>query len=221
MALVTAADLTASLGIDATNPAAPGLAAAADAAVKRYLGWNPEVTTYTDYLDPNGGADLSLISAPPGCPVSITGVWEDSGREFPPETELVSGEDYIQIQGPAIYLPTLRRINRNWPHTLRRAVDRLAGTVYSNVGVVKVTYTVDTSGVLAVARAAALAEAGGLFNLQAVGKGLGTVTSTSVDGLSITLDKSRSSGRRQNSADGFVSPFVAGMLDPFRRLTVV
>lgn len=221
MALVTGSDLSTALGLPADRSfAATAPAAAADAAVKAYLGWDPEVSAYTDYLNPAGGADLLLLSAPPGCPVTVTGVWEDHARAFGGDTLLVSGEDYVQEYDGAFRTWRLRRIGRNWPYEVRRAPGRLAHTLHPEVGVVKVTYTVEVTRPLAVARTAALMEGMAVYNLQAVGLGLGVVRSDGMDGASVTVDGGRASGRKANSADGFVSPFPAGQLDPFRRTGV-
>ena len=221
MALLTGPDLAAELGLANTScRTADVIAAAASAAVRSYLGYDPEVTSYTDYLNPAGQATLLLMSAPPGCAVTVTSVWEDSAREFDSDTLLVAGEDFVQEYDGAFKSWRLRRIGRNWPYEVRRVPGRLAHTLYTEVGVVKATYTIDNTDLLATAEAAALAEGMARYNLQSAGMGLGVVRSDSMDGASVTVDSGRQSGRKANSADGFVSPFAAGMLDPYRRLVV-
>lgn len=221
MALVTGAELTAALGLDPSQSAAATLvAAASSAAVRAYLGFSPETTTYTDYLSPNGGADLTLTSAPPGCPVTVTTVHEDTERVFGSDTLLVAGTDYQQIYHGAFKSWALRRIGRNWWLDVRRQVNRLAGTIYPSIGTVKAVYAVDTADVLAAAKEAALGEAMARWNLRDGGMGVGLVTSDSMDGASVSVSVNRANGRKTNSADGFVSPYVSGMIDSWRRIVV-
>ena len=223
MALVTLANLKARLGIASGDTSRDtdleGIIAAAEGMTRKYLGWNPEITgTQTAFLNPNAAETLTLRT-PPNCPVTVTAVYQDENREFTAETLLTVDEDYIQERPGS---STLIRLNRNWPYSARRMPNRLAGVFLPVIGTVKVTYTLDTTDALAVAKRACLMECMAQASLTYDGKGVGVVTTDSMDGASVTVNTNTkgSGGRKQNSADGFASPLVAGMLDAFRTVPV-
>lgn len=223
MALVTLANLKARLGIASGDTSRDtdldGIIAAAEGLVRKYIGWNPEISgTQTAYLNPNAAETLSLRT-PPNCPVTVLTVHEDGDRDFDADSLLTVNEDYAQERAGS---PTLIRLNKNWRYTQRRMTNRLAAVLLPEVGTVKVTFTLDTTDALAVAKRACLMECMAQASLTYDGKGIGVVTSDSMDGASVTINTSvkGNSGRKQNSADGFVSPAVAGMLDPFRLIAI-
>lgn len=223
MALVTLANLKARLGIASGDTSRDtdleGIIAASEGMVRKYLQWNPELTgTQTAYLNPLSAETLAL-RVPPNCPVTVLTVNEDDNRDFDAESLLTADEDYIQERTGS---PVLIRLKRNWSFSARRMPSRLAAVLLPEIATVKVTYTLDTTDALAVAKRACLyecmAQAGATYD----GKGIGVVTTDSMDGASVTVNTNTksSSGRKANSADGFASPLVAGMLDPFRTVPV-
>ncbi len=223
MALVTLANLKARLGIASGDTSRDtdleGIIAAAEGMVRKYLDWNPEVTgTQTAYLNPNG-AETVVIRVPPDCPLTILTVHEDEHRVFGADTLLTVNEDYIQERPGS---PVLIRLNRNWPFSVRRMPNRLAAVLLADIGTIKVTYTMDTADALAVSKRACLYECMAQAGVTYDGKGVGVVTTDSMDGASVTVNTNTkgSGGRKQNSADGFASPLVAGMLDAFRTVPV-
>src|SRR3712207_6297795 len=82
----------------------------ADAAVKRWLKRNPELTSYTEYYSGTGTQDLRLKQYPV---TSITGVWVDAGGYhgqkvggFGAGTQLTQGDNFILLASSGI----LRRV---------------------------------------------------------------------------------------------------------------
>lgn len=217
MALLTVASLKSELGITDNDDDADltAIVAGAAAAVKAYLGYDPETVSITETLNPSGDTLLTLRSAPPHCPVTVTSVWEDTGR--PPvwdaTTLLVAGDDYTQERPGG---SALVRLGRHWPFDAVRGLDRLAATVRPDVGAVRVAYTLDTSLPLAAARRAALLEAMVSWNVTNGGFGLGAVTGESVDGLSTTVNTGLLPQRKD--AGGLMSPAAAALLGPFRKI---
>lgn len=216
MALVTAADLATQLSVTEAGGNLTRLAASASASIKAYLGWDPEINSYTEYLDGTGGTLLTL-DAPP-VPITVTAVYEDRERAFAAASLLTVETDYVQRKNGTDGLAVVVRVGTVWPYTVRGAVGRLAGTVQHLPGVVKITYTTDNSAALAVAQDAARIEGAAKFNLEVSGAGLGIVTSDSMDGASVSVQGRQRAGARPNSRDGFVSPYVAAMLDPFAKI---
>jgi hypothetical protein len=228
MALVTRAALKARLGIASGDTSKDddldGIIAAASGLVRSYLGYDPETTgTQTEYLAPLGAEMLTLRKTPPRAGVTLTAVWEATTSDppvFDNDNLLTSGTDYTQERpgGNGII-----RLNRNWLYCPRKMPNRLASVNLPYVGTVKVTYTMDLTDHLAVAKRAALMECMTQARLTYKGGGMGLVTSDGMDGASVSINTSvkGNSGRKANSADGFVSPVVAGMLDAFRLIAFV
>jgi hypothetical protein len=219
MALITLAVLKAKIGIaDATTTYDTELSAIIDAAtyqIQAYLGYDPEATSYTEYLDGTGGKEV-VLDCPP-VPVSVTAVYEDRERDFGSDTLLTAEEDYVQRKNGSVGLGVIVRLNTVWPFYARREVDRLASTVQSAEGVIKVAYTATNTLVLAVAKRAAQLECQAAWSAAGAG-GLGVVTGAGMDGASVTISQTQKAQRRADSADGFVSPLVAGMLSPFAKI---
>lgn len=216
MALLTLAALKAALSVTGTARDAELAALIADATaqIKAYLGYDPEQTSYTEFADGTGGADLAL-AAPP-LPVTITGVWEDRDRAFGSDTALTAGTHYLQRTLGGAGLGELERLNAVWPFVVRREAGRLSGSPRPAAGTVKVTYTAATAGVLAVASVCCLWECKAGSNAGATGVGL--VTSDAMDGGAVSVNPAGRPRPRPDSADGFVSPLVAPKLAPFARI---
>jgi len=217
MALLTPAELKAELNLTSNDRDArlTRIAAAASAAVKDYLGWSPETTSYTEDLNPNGGAVLS-VTARPHCPVTVTSVYESlaTPRVYDSSTLLTAGEDYAQERSGS---SALIRLNANWPSVGRREADRLAGTLHPNTAAVRVVYTIDATNALLAAQEAALLEALFRWNLNA-GQGIGVFTAEAVDGLSETLNTSVLPQRKDGG--GLMSAAAAEMLKHYRKLPI-
>lgn len=224
MALVTLSQLKAKLGITVTtyDDDLTAVIAGASALVRSYLGYDPEATgTQTEYLSPLGGELLTLRKVPPRAPVTLAAVYEDYDTPpvFDADTLLTSGTDYAQQTAGS---NAIVRLNRNWHYDVRRMPDRLGRVFLPDTGTVKVTYTFDLTDHLAVAKRAALVECMAEYNATYAGAGVGLVTSDSMDGASVTINtNAKTTGRKQNSADGFTSPLVAGWLDPFRATGII
>lgn len=227
MALVTLSALKARLGIASGDTSRDtdleGIIAAAEGMTRKYLGYDPETTgTQTEYLAPIGAEMLTLRKTPPRAGITLTAVWEATKTPavFDDGNLLTAGTDYTQERpgGNGII-----RLNRNWLYDARRMPSRLAAVFLPETGTVKVTYTMDLTDHLAVAKRAALMECMTQARLTYKGGGMGLVTSDGMDGASVSINTSvkGNSGRKANSADGFVSPVVAGMLDPFRLIAFV
>jgi hypothetical protein len=218
MALVTASQLALQLGVSEANGNLTRIAAAVSSAVVAYLGWNPETSSYTEYLDGTGGNLLTLDSPP--VPIAVTAVYEDRDKVFGSDTLLTADDDYSQRKNGTDGLGVLVRLGTTWPYAVRGAVGRLAGTVQHEQGCVKCTYTTTNTDALAAAQQAARIEGAALYNLEVSGAGLGIVTSDSMDGASVSVQGRVRPGQRPNSRDGFVSPYVAGMLDVWAKIRV-
>ncbi len=222
MAILTLQSLKKRLGVTDNDDDADlsDIVAASIALVEAYLGYDPETTAYSDRCAPTGERDLLLPSAPPNCPVTVTTVNVDTAH--PPtwaaETLLVADEDYRQERAGGA---NLVRLNGHWPADWMRGPDRLAATLRSDVGSVRVVYVIDNTNVLAAAKRAALVEALAQYNLVNGGQGIGFVTGETVDGLSETINTSAfQAGRKPNSGNPFVSPAAATWLAPFRKLPI-
>lgn len=220
MALLTVPSLKKRLGITENDDDADlsDIVAGAVAAVKAFLGYDPETTSVVENLNPTGDTLLTLRSAPPFCPVTITSLWEDTSR--PPTwdstTLLEAGIDYAQERpgGSAVV-----RLGRHWPCDWGRAVDRLGPGVRADIGAVRVAYTLDTSLPVAAAKRAAMLEALAQWSVVNGGYGLGAVTGESVDGLSETVNTGLLPQRKD--AMGLMSPVAAAVLGPFRKIGAV
>lgn len=235
MALVTVAQLKRRLGITGTTCDADlaDTIASAVGAVASYLSWDDDLfddvadTTdvsavpVTEFISPLGAELVTLRKAPPRVPVTLTAVWESTGLPpvFDADTLLTAGTDYAQEKegGSAIV-----RLNRNWYYSARRMPNRLGAVFLPSTGTVKVTYTLNATRAKAVISSAALFQAMAEWQASYAGMGIGLVTSDSMDGASVSIntDVRGNSGRKANSADGFTSPLVAGMLDPFRLVSI-
>lgn len=223
MAIVTRSQIKAKLGIaDATttyDDEIDAIISTTTYQIQKYLGYDPEDTTFTtgrtEYLDGTGGKEI-VLDCPP-VPVSVSAVYEDWERAFGSDTLLTAGDDYIQRKNGADGLGVLVRLPTVWPFQGRREVDRLAATAQSAEGVIKVTYTATVAGALAVAKRAAQLECTAAWN-AAGSFGLGVVTGDNMDGAGVTVSQVQKAQRRADSADGFVSPLVAGMLSPFAKI---
>ena len=219
MALVTRSQIKAKLGIaDATttyDDEIDAIISSATYQIQQYLGYDSEATSYTEYLDGTGGKEV-VLDCPP-LPVSVTAVYEDWERAFGSDTLLTAESDYIQRKNGSVGLGVLVRLPTVWPFQARREVDRLASTVQSAEGVIKVTYTATNTAVLAAAKRAAQLECTAAWNASG-SFGLGVVTGDNMDGAGVTVSQVQKAQRRADSADGFVSPLVAPMLSPFAKI---
>lgn len=217
MALLTVPQLKKRLGLTENDDDADlaDIVAGATAAVKAFLGYDPEGTSFDVELNPNGGSLLTLPDAPPSCTVTVTSVYESYGRPpvYDSTTLLTVNLDYRQEREGG---SALIRVNANWPAEWRREADRLAGNISQRGGAVRVVYTVSNSLALAAAKRAAMLEALSQWNVTNGGFGLGAVTGESVDGLSETVNTSLLPQRKD--AAGLMSPVAAAVLGPFRKV---
>jgi hypothetical protein len=191
---------------------------AAAGMVVNYLGFDPSLSTITEYLDGYGSRDISLQRWPV---TSITSVHEQregySGQSpdpFPADTLLVQGEDYTWNRSEGGRNGVLTRLRRFWPYAWTRDVLRIAFSTGPLRGCIKVVYVVDNSGVLAAAQQAAYMEA--TVQYRGMTSGMGTFLSNSVDGMSATV----TALQRTNSNDPrdvFASPYAAGPLRLYRK----
>lgn len=216
MPLVTASSLALQLGVPESNGDLTAVAAAVNSKIKAYLGWDVEVSSYTEYLDGTGAAELVLDSPP--VPVSVTTVHEDRNRVFGSDTLLTAGTNYVQRKNGTVGLGVLVRIGAVWPWMSRPSVGRLAAVLAPNQGVVKVVYTTTNTDALAVATMAARMEGKALYDAYTAGGGIGVVTNDGMDGASIGITLRDRPGKRPNSRDNFVSPLVADMLTPWAKI---
>lgn len=218
MPLLTIQSLKKRLGLSDTDDDSDlsDIVAESIAVVNAYLGYDPTGVGVTVALNPNGGRILTIPQVGPNAVATITSVHEDYGTPptFDATTLLTAGTDYRQEREGG---SALVRLNANWPAQVRREEDRLAGTIGPGCGWVQVVYTVSNAAVLAVAKRAALAEALAQWNFTNGGMGLGLVTTDSMDGASVTIN-TNAVQRKQTSGSPFLSPAVAAMLDPFRKL---
>lgn len=216
MALLTLAALKKRLSITDTDDDADlsGVVAASIAAVESFLGYDPEVVAVTEYCNPNAGDVILLRNAPPGSPVTITSLWEDWSNPptFDSTTLLTADTDYQQERTGSA---AIRRLNRNWPVQVRREYDRLGRMLSPTTGTVKVTYTLDTANVLAVAKRAALMEAMAQWNYTTGGMGIGLVTSDSMDGASLSINTNVIQSKDTSTL--FLSPAPPVLLKSFRK----
>ena len=238
MALVTLSELKSALGIASGDTSRDTRLTAIIAGVAgpicSYLGWDDDLfddvvdtadvsaVAVTEYLAPLGAEVLTLRKVPPRCPVTLTAVWEATKTPavFDNDNLLTAGTDYTQERPGGI---GIIRLNRNWLYDARRMPNRLAAVFLPETGTVKVTYTLKATKAKATISNAALMECMAQASLTYDGKGIGLVTTDSMDGASVTINTSAkgNSGRKANSADGFASPAVAGMLDSFRMIAFV
>lgn len=216
MALLTGANLGLQLGVSESNGDLTAIAADVCVQIIAYLGWDPETTSYTDYLDGTGG-DWIKLDCPP-VPITISSVYLDLDRAFGSDTLLAVGTDYIQKKNGSVGLGSLQRIGTCWPYGLRGAVNRLSPTIQAMPNVIKVSYTVDAAAALSAAQMAARLEGQAVYNANSGGGGVGLVTNDSMDGATIGLTMRQRAGERPNSADGFTSPLVAPRLNPWAKV---
>lgn len=217
----TVAELKSRLGITdtASDAILAGIADGVGAAIEAYLGFDPTAAELTEYYDTRGELELALNRWPVE---SVTSVHLDEGGfygttsgAFAGTTELEEGTGYAWAVTGGRRVGVLRRADgQRWPYRGVRAVGRLAPTIGVCPGCVKVTYTVDNANVLAAAKQAGLMECGAVYFSRA---GTGTAMSESIDGASLSLAAAqRSQTDQTDTADGFISPFAAKLLRPFR-----
>lgn len=223
MALLSLVTLKARLGITVTtyDVDLQDIIDAVTGMINAYVGVvSVEATSYTEYVNPGPGAELITLKLPPSrCPITITHLYEDTGREWAADTELEAGTQYLQEKAGGT---GIIRLDRNWLYQLRCMPDRLAAVLLAQTGTVKVEYTVDNAELLAAAKRAAMMEAVAQWRAFFYGASIGNITSDTMDGASVKIDTNAkgNSGRKANSADGFVSPLVAGMLDFWRKVSI-
>jgi hypothetical protein len=216
MALLTAANLALYVGVSESNGDLTAVAASVDYGIKAYLGWDPEVSNYTEYLDGTGTQEI-VLDCPP-VPLEVQDVYLDPDRLFTSDTLLTADEDYVQRRNGTDGLGVLVRLNNVWPASQRASLGRLAATLAHRQGVIEVTYTTDNTAALAAATMAARMEGTALYLSYVNGGGMGLVTNDSMDGASIGITLRTRPGQRPNSRDSFASPMVASMLDPFAKI---
>lgn len=193
---------------------------AAAGMVTTYLGFDPSATTITEYLDGYGKRDIALRRWPV---TGVTSVHEDragnngqtpSPTPFGPDTLLVLGEDYTWDLSEGGRNGILTRLNRLWPYTWTREINRIAFGVGPLRGCIKAVYTIDNSDVLAAAQQAAYMEA--TVQYRSMQSGMGTVLSDGMDGANVSV----TAIQRTNSNDPrdvFSSPMAAGLLRLYRQ----
>jgi hypothetical protein len=187
--------------------------------VYTYLGYDPEQTSYTEYLTTRGTLEVALGMAGVMPVTAVTSVYVDESGAFGQsptafaDAALVAGTDYMRVLNTSGKITGLRRINTVWPFTLYRNAGDLVGLRADCPGCVKVTYTVDNSRVLFVAINACYMEAAARY--RAIPFGIGTLTSDSMDGASVSVTPGQRGQQAKDEKDNFLSPYVAQMLRPF------
>ena len=151
MALSTLSKLKTHLGLSGTaeDTLLTQLLGEVDAAVKNYLGWNPEQANYTEIYDAPLSPELPLLQTP----VTTTGlrVWLDEGAyfgqaptAFAAPTELTLGAHfYLKLDGPGSAYSLsglLVRVSGPWSRRFGRSSGRLGIFPTPGQGSVKVTY---------------------------------------------------------------------------------
>lgn len=98
------------------------------------ISWlNQEIaqTTYTEYPEGHGTKFLRVKYTPL---ISVTSIYEDTGRVFAASSLLTAGVDYSVIEGQ-IY-----RLNGVWQRAVQNTFGLLYNTTVPSVGIYKVTY---------------------------------------------------------------------------------
>lgn len=186
--------------------------------INAYLGFDPSVNEIEDeYLDSYGTPTVTLKRFPV---IAVTSVHEDARGNygqttdsFPVSSLLVAGEDYDVVIDKGNRAGILFRLRTYWPSARNKWPNQLYSWPSVCPGCVKVSYTVDTTDVLAVANQAALLEATAQYRAQLTGAGI--ITSDSMDGASVSVSPFAFGNRVRDSRDNFVSPAVANFLRPF------
>lgn len=163
---------------------------ATEAAVKKFLGYDPAAASVTEYYTTHGDQYLTLRRRPV---TAVAAVYEDASGYFGDPTGafdstatlLTAGTGYA-VETGADGLPTgrLYRVGRRWPVAWTREPRRLANSLAGNAGCVKVTYTAGFApGAPADVIAACYGEASARYLRRA---GIGAQTSVSMDGYAKT-----------------------------------
>lgn len=228
MPILTGPDLATALGLVTDSKQLAGIAASVSASVCAYLRFDPsrvQGTPRTEFFDTSGTQLLALNHGPVLAIASVNelsnwtwtdGAYAQGTDPFTSDTLLTAGTDYAWRTDAGSAGPVLVRLNALWPVSSIRPPNRLAGGLSPAFGTVKVVYTVDDSGILAVSQVAAQLEGVALYRSGRFG--IGTVQSAGMDGASVSITVQQ---RRGNDAsDSFVSPLVAPMLKPFRRTLI-
>lgn len=163
---------------------------ATEAAVKKFLGYDPAAASVTEYYTTHGDQYLTLRRRPV---TAVAAVYEDASGYFGDPTGafdstatlLTAGTGYA-VETGADGLPTgrLYRVGRRWPVAWTREPRRLANSLAGNAGCVKVTYT---AGFAANAPADVIAAAYGEASYRWMHRAGMGLTSESMDGASISL----------------------------------
>ena len=190
--------------------------------VVNYLGFDPSVSSITEYIDGYGKRDVALQRWPV---TAVTSVYEQregnngqSDDPFPADTLLDQGVDYTWNRSEGGNNGILTRLNNLWPYAVTRDVNRIGFSTGALRGCIKVVYTIDNANVLVAAQQATYLEATVLY--QAMTTAMGTVLSDSMDGASVTV----TAFQRMNTNDPrdvFSSPMAANLLRLYRKAGLV
>jgi hypothetical protein len=166
-----------------------------EASIALALGFSPVSSRVVEYYDGQNARELVLGRKPVVNVVSvhedIQGFYDQGEDPFPSNSELVAGVDYaLQLKGPMHTGILVRLQNKVWPFLRFRGYLRLANSVVSTFGSVKVDYEYGTvpyqkDTVPADISEAAYLEAIARYNTQL--NGMGTQNSSSLDNRSVSI----------------------------------
>ena len=206
---------------DALLSANLALSAAAGMVIN-YLGFDPSVTDYVEYLDGYGKRDIALQRWPV---IEVIEVYEDrdgnngQGTDpFPAETLLEQGVDYTWDRSDGATGGVLTRLRALWPYRVTRDVWRIGFSTGAARGSIKVTYVVDNTNVLAAAQQAAYMEAA--VQYRAMVTGMGTYLSDGMDGANVSVTALQRANTN-DSRDVFSSPLAANLLRMYRKAGLI
>lgn len=229
MPILSGSELASALGVTLTD-AITGIAAGVSASVVGYLWWDPSASANrTEFYDSRGGQLLALNHGPV---VSITsvneinnawwgwgssngGAYAEGTDPFDASTLLTYGTDYAWRVDAGSTGPVLVRLNAQWPFGLLRPIARLAANVTDAYGCVKVVYQTDESGILAIAKDAAIDE--GIMRYRLRPYGFGFVTSDGMDGANVTVAQYQRPPGTKPSRGGLINPAAVVKLEPYYR----
>lgn len=230
MPIICTTDIATRLGLSPGDNSLVGIAESVNASIVGFLWFDPSANaTKTEFYDGGGSQFLALNHGPLVSVTSVheinnswwgwgtnqVGAYAEGTDPFTSDTLLTYGTDYAWQVDAGSKGPVLVRLNSLWPCSAWRPPNRLAWDLGPAFGVIKVVYQVDDSGVLAIARNAAMLEA--IFRIRMGFYGFGFVTTDSMDGASVTVAQYVRPPGTKPARGGLINPAAVEMLSPFYR----
>lgn len=228
MPIICDTDIATRLGLSPSDNSLVGIADSVNASIVGFLWFDPSANaTKTEYFDTNGGSLLALNHGPVASITSVNelgsawwGWWTTNGGAYAEGTDpfdstnlLTYGTDYAWNIDAGSRGPVLVRLNSLWPISWTRAPNRLAGNLSPSWGCVRCIYQVDDSGVLAIAKNAAMMEA--LYRQKMGFFGFGFANSAGMDGASVSITPYVRQGKAVRG--GLLNPTAVELLSPYYR----